>query len=187
MYGQVAAESETGSYNVRVEVPYLGSTYYIYVNKLDGTDEDETFTFKMEDYKAGEKESNPISLAELPATQTLATAKGTYYYSVTVPANTVKFLAVKSDVTNPAYGTQLAIYPVGGSSYNGATGSDFAKLNVTNSAETTYIIKVTSEEASPLTFQVYYEDILPGDVMTDLGGGVWGGGTGIGGGKGWCS
>lgn len=166
-YGQVAAESETGSYNVRVEVPYLGSTYYIYVNKLDGTDEDETFTFKMEDYKAGEKESNPISLAELPATQTLATAKGTYYYSVTVPANTVKFLAVKSDVTNPAYGTQLAIYPVGGSSYNGATGSDFAKLNVTNSAETTYIIKVTSEEASPLTFQVYYEDILPGDVITN--------------------
>lgn len=168
-YGSVKAQSETGSYNVRVEIPYIPSSpYYIVVSRTDKAEADETFTATMEAYKEGETEDTPYTIDELPATNTIPTATGTYYYSVTVPANTNKFLHVETGLgTSVAYGTQIAIYPKGSSIYSGVTGYDNLDLNVTNTVEQAYTIKVMSAETTPVTFTVSYKDINKGDLITN--------------------
>ena len=159
------ATSEQGTFNVRTEVQYAGNTYYIVVNKIDFTDEPETFNISMESYKAGEKEDNPIVISELPSTQTLVTATGTYYYSVSVPAGTEKFLAVKAqdDVSS---NTAVSVYPAG-NPWGGVNGGGYVQANVNNSYDTNYIIKWTASESEPLSFTVAYKDIESGDVITN--------------------
>lgn len=159
------ATSEQGSFNVRTEVLYTGNTYYIVVNKIDFTDEPETFNISMDAYKAGEQENNPIVIGELPSEQTLATATGTYYYSVSVPAGTEKFLTVKAD-GEVSGGTTVSVYPAG-NSWGGVNGSDYVQANVNNSYDTNYIIKWTANESKPLSFTVAYKDIESGDVITN--------------------
>lgn len=159
------ATSEQGTYNVRTEVAYTGRTYYIVVDKIDDTDQAETFRIAMEDYKAGEKESNPIVLEQLPATQTLEAATGVYYYSVNVPANTNKSLTVKAEGNVGEY-TNVMVYP-NGESWNGAYGTNYAECNVSNTYDRTYIIKWTANETKPLTFTVDYKDIKAGDLITN--------------------
>lgn len=159
------ATSEQGTYNVRTEVAYTGRTYYILVDKIDDTDEDETFRISMEAYKAGEKEDNPIVISTLPSTQTLEAATGTYYYSVNVPANTTKLLTVKTEGNVGAY-TNVSVYPAG-ESWSGATGTDYVECNVGNSYDRTYIIRWTANETSPVTFTVDYKDIKAGDLITN--------------------
>lgn len=166
-YGQIYAQSTTGSYDVRFEMPSPGTTYYICVNKVMGSDEDETFNFTVEDYAVGDKEENPILLEELPATQTLKTASGTYYYAVNVPAGTHKFLHVKAttDVTNE--GTSVAVYPTG-NSWNAISGNSQVRAEVDGSQNgQQYIIRWASSEATPITFSVALEDIQQGDVITN--------------------
>lgn len=159
------ATSEQGTFNVRTEVQYAGNTYYIVVNKIDFTDEPETFNISMEPYKAGEREDNPIVISELPSEQTLATATGTYYYSVSVPAGTEKFLAVKAqgDVSS---NTAVSVYPAG-NPWGGVNGGGYVQANVNNSYDTNYIIKWTANESKPLSFTVAYKDIESGDVITN--------------------
>lgn len=166
-YGQIYAQSTTGSYDIRFEMPSPGTTYYICVNKVMGSDEDETFNFTVEDYAVGDKEENPILLEELPATQTLKTASGTYYYAVNVPAGTHKFLHVKAttDVTNE--GTSVAVYPTG-NSWNAISGNSQVRAEVDGSQNgQQYIIRWASSEATPITFSVALEDIQQGDVITN--------------------
>lgn len=159
------ATSEQGSYNVRTEVAYTGSTYYIVVDKIDDTETEQTFNIAMEDYKAGEKESNPIALDELPSTQTLEAATGTYYYSVSVPANTNKLLTVNASNSVGQY-TYVSIYPAG-ESWSGVTGTNYAECSVNNSYDRTYIIRWTANETSPITFTVAYKDVKAGDLITN--------------------
>ncbi len=159
------ATSEQGSYNVRAEVEYTGYTYYIVVDKIDATDAPETFTISMEDYKAGEKESNPIAISEFPSTYTLESTTGTYYYSVNVPANTNKMLTVKAASSVAAY-TSVSVYP-SGNSWSGTTGTDYVECSVNNEYDRTYIIRWTANETStPVTFTVDYKGITAGDVIT---------------------
>ena len=159
------ATSEQGTFNVRTEVAYTGTTYYIVVDKVDGTDADETFNISMEAYKAGEKESNPIVVENLPATETLEAAKGTFYYAVSVPANTSKFLTVKAEGDTDEY-TTVSVYPEG-NSWGGINGSNYVQLNVNNTYDTRYIIKWTTNESKPLSFTVAFKDIEAGDIITN--------------------
>lgn len=165
-YNQPSAKSETGSFNVRTEVTYAqGVTYYIVVNKPDGTDEVQHLTLKMEDYKAGEQESNPIVISELPATMTTEAAKGTYYYSVKVPANTTDMLHVAA-TGNVAEGTSLNIYPEG-YSYSGTYGTNDLRLSVNNSYDCNYIIKWTTADDNAVSFNVEFQTVQPGEIITD--------------------
>ncbi len=168
-YNYVKAQSETGSYNVRAEVSYIPtSPYYIVVSRTDKAEADETFTVTMESYKEGETEDTPIAIDEVPAEKTIPTASGTYYYSVKVPANTNKFLHVETGLgTSVSYGTMVAIYPQGSSIYSGTSGYDNLDLDVTSTEDQTYIIKVTSNESTAITFKVSYKDISKGDLITD--------------------
>lgn len=162
---QPAATSESGSFGVRTEVASAGATYYIVVNKIDGTDEAQHFTLKMDDYKAGEKESNPIAIGELPSTVSTEAAIGTYYYSVKIPANTKDLLHVKAE-GSVADGTSLAVYPAG-NSYSGVYGTDDAKLSVDNGYDCSYIIKWTTADNTAVSFTVELQKVQPGELITN--------------------
>lgn len=169
-YNTPTASSERSSFDVRLEVPNTyGSTYYIVVEKVDDTEADETFNMTMEEYKAGDVESNPIAIGELPATETLPTAKGTYYYKVDVPANTNKFLLVKTGLKNANENTKVYVYPnaYGSSPYSGVNGTDNIQYDVTSSSDASYLIKVVSEESEPFSFSVSYKNIEKGDLINN--------------------
>lgn len=166
-YGQTYAESLQGSFDVRFELPYPGTTYYIWVNRGKSVDQPSTLTFTVEDYKQGEREDNPIVLESLPATETTSNAGGTYYYAVDVPAGEHKFLNVEalSEITNTA--TSVAVY-VQGNSYNATSGNASVRAEVNGGTSgQRYIIRWTSSESSPIEFTASFEDIRQGDLISE--------------------
>lgn len=166
-YDQTYAESLPGSFDVRFELPYPGTTYYISVNRGISVDQPSTLTFAVEDYKQGEKEDNPIVLESLPATETTSNAGGTYYYAVDVPAGEHKFLNVEalSEITNIA--TSVAVY-VQGNSYNATSGNASVRAEVNGGTSgQRYIIRWTSSESSPIEFTASFEDIRQGDLISE--------------------
>lgn len=166
-YGQTYAESDPGSFDVRFELPYPGTTYYIWVNRGISVDQPSTLTFTVEDYKQGEREDNPIVLESLPATETTSNAGGTYYYAVDVPAGEHKFLNVEalSEITNTA--TSVAVY-VQGNSYNATSGNASVRAEVNGGTSgQRYIIRWTSSESSPIEFTASFEDIRQGDLISE--------------------
>lgn len=166
-YDQTYAESLPGSFDVRFELPYPGTTYYIWVNRGMSVDQPSTLTFAVEDYKQGEKEDNPILLESLPATETTSNAGGTYYYAVDVPAGEHKFLNVEalSEITNTA--TSVAVY-VQGNSYNATSGNASVRAEVNGGTSgQRYIIRWTSSEQSPIEFTASFEDIRQGDLISE--------------------
>lgn len=166
-YKQTYAESDPSSFDVRFELPYPGTTYYISVNRGISVDQPSTLTFAVEDYKQGEKEDNPIVLESLPATETTSNAGGTYYYAVDVPAGEHKFLNVEalSEITNTA--TSVAVY-VQGNSYNATSGNASVRAEVNGGTSGQhYIIRWTSSEPSPIEFTASFEDIRQGDLISE--------------------
>lgn len=166
-YDQTYAESLPGSFDVRFELPYPGTTYYIWVNRGMSVDQPSTLTFAVEDYKQGEKEDNPILLESLPATETTSNAGGTYYYAVDVPAGEHKFLNVEalSEITNTA--TSVAVY-VQGNSYNATSGNASVRAEVNGGTSgQRYMIRWTSSESSPIEFTASFEDIRQGDLISE--------------------
>lgn len=166
-YEQTYKESLQGSFDVRFELPYPGTTYYISVNRGISVDQPSTLTFTVEDYKQGEKEDNPIVLESLPTTETTSNAGGTYYYAVDVPAGDHKLLNVEaqSEITNTA--TSVAVY-VQGNSYNATSGNASVRAEVNGGTSgQRYIIRWTSQEAQPITFSVSLDDIKKGDLISN--------------------
>lgn len=166
-YEQTYTESLEGSFDVRFELPYPGTTYYIWVKRGISVDQPSTLTFAVEDYKQGEKEDNPIVLESLPATETTSNAGGTYYYAVDVPAGDHKLLNVEaqSEITNTA--TSVAVY-VQGNSYNATSGNSSVRAEVNGGTSgQRYIIRWTSQEAQPITFSVSLDDIKKGDLISN--------------------
>lgn len=173
-YGQVYAASETGSYDVRFEIPYTGNTYYVCVTRGETADQTSKFNFAVDDYRQGEKEDNPIVLEALPATVTTENAGGTYYYAVDVQAGEHKFLNVEaaSEITSTA--TSVAVY-VQGNSYSATSGNKAVRAEVDGGTSgQRYIIRWTSSETQPITFTASLEDINPGDLMSEPIGAVLG-------------
>jgi hypothetical protein len=164
--GLVYAGSETGSYNVRFEMPYTNTTYYVCVERRE-VENSGAFNFAVEDYKQGEKEDNPIILNDLTAPITTENAGGTYYYAVDIPASDHKFLNVEatSEITNTA--TSVAVY-VQGNSYNATSGNASVRAEVNGGTSgQRYIIRWTSQETQPIEFTVSLEDIKKGDLISN--------------------
>ena len=167
-YQQVAASSEAGTYNVRVEIPYTGSTYYIVVNKLQDSAAEDVVKAEMQDYQPGETVNTAFELTELPVEKTLPSAKGTYYYKLTVPANTEKFVTVETGANLDA-ATSILFYNQQNGEYGAATVKDgLLKTYVGGQTyDITYILKVTANEDNPLSFKVSYLDVEKGSLVTN--------------------
>lgn len=166
-YGNIAASSATGSYDVRVEIPYTGNTYYIVVSKLQDTENADVLNAEMQAYQPGETINTPIELTTLPADQTLPNAKGTYYYQLSVPANTNKFVVVKTKADLDA-STSIIFYNKNNGSYGApSVQNGELKTYVGNTYDVNYILQCTSNEDVPLSFSISYEDVVKGSLITD--------------------
>ena len=161
-------QSADGSYSVRAELESNYYTYYIVVDKTTATAKAETFNVKMEDYQAGEKAGTAISVnvSETAETITLPGAKGKYYYTFTVPANTKKLLTVESP---KALSEGTSAYVNTSDGPYGATNMEnqIIRKDVSNTREQKYYLVVTSNETAPLTLNIRYADIEPGVVATN--------------------
>lgn len=166
--GNVAASSEAGSYNIHMQVPYTGPTYYIVVNKLQATQSEDKLNVSMDEFKAGETVNNPIEISALPSEQTLPEAKGTYYYSLNVPANTNKFVVIKANKTDLNESTSAIFYNRSNGEYNAATMQNGEiKQYFSENYDQTYILKVTSNEEEPLKLNIAYEEAAKGSLITN--------------------
>lgn len=163
-YGNVYAQVIDG-YNLRFEMPSVGTTYYICITKVEASATDETFTFTAEDYQPGDLESNPIIIEQLPATGISTEAVGgTKYYAVNIPEGESKFLNVTATSTIANEATTVAVYP-NGNQYSATTGNSSVRVLVNGGQR--YIIRWVSQESEPITFDVTLEDIAQGDVITN--------------------
>ena len=161
-------ESATGSFDVRTEIASTYGTYYIVVNKTTKTENPSTFKMQMEDYQAGETADTaiPVTVSETAKAVTLPGAKGKYFYTFTVPANTKKLLTVESPAALSA-GTSAYVNTSAGT--YGATNMEYQiiKRDVNNTSEQKYYLVVTSNEATPLTLNIRYADIEKGSLITE--------------------
>ena len=161
-------ESATGSFDVRTEIASINGTYYIVVNKTTKTENPSTFKMEMEDYKAGETADTaiPVTVSETATAVTLPGAKGKYFYTFTVPANTKKLLTVESPAALSA-GTSAYVNTSAGT--YGATNMEYQiiKRDVNSTSEQKYYLVVTSNEATPLTLNIRYADVEKGSLITE--------------------
>lgn len=161
-------ESAEGTFDVRTEIASIYGTYYVVVNKTTKTDNPSTFKMQMEDYQAGETAETaiPVAVSETATAVTLPGAKGKYFYTFTVPANTKKLLTVESPAalsegTSAYVNTREGTY--------GATYMEYQiiKRDVNSTNEQKYYLVVTSNEATPLTLNIKYADVEKGSLITE--------------------
>lgn len=161
-------QSADGSYSVRAELASNYYTYYIVVDKKTATAKAETFNVKTEGYQPGETAGTaiPVDVSETATAINLPGAKGKYYYTFTVPANTKKLITVES-TTALSEGTSAYVNTQEGS-YNATYMKDkIIKRDITSTREQKYYLIVTSNEAAPLTFNIRYADIEKGLLITE--------------------
>lgn len=161
-------QSADGSYNVRAEIESNYYTYYIVVDKTTATAKAETFNVKMESYQPGETAGTaiPVNLSETATAITLPGAKGKYFYTFTVPANTKKLLTVESPAAL-SEGTSAYVNTSDGT--YGATKMEYQiiKRDVNSTREQKYYLVVTSNESAPLTLNIRYADVEKGSLITE--------------------
>lgn len=160
-------ESAEGTFDVRTEIASIYGTYYIVVNKTTKTETPSTFNMQMEDYQAGEAADTaiPVTVSETATAITLPGAKGKYFYTFTVPANTKKFLTVES---RAALSEGTSAYVNTSEGTYGATKMEnqIIKRDVNSTREQKYYLVVTSNEAAPLTLNIKYADAEKGSLIT---------------------
>ena len=165
--GYTLAVSEEGSFDTRWEMQNANQIYYVCVDKKEATAAAQVMKFAYENYKAGDKESNPIVIESLPAELTTEAAGATTFYAVDVPANANKFINVKAVSEILSGYTKVEIY-LEGNSYSAVSGSSSVYAQATGGENgQRYIIKWTSSETEPITFTVSMDDIEKGDIITD--------------------
>lgn len=162
------AESAEGTFDVRTEIASTYGTYYIVVNKTTKTDKPSTFNIQMEDYKPGETADTaiPVTVSETATAITLPGAKGKYFYTFTVPANTKKLLTVESPAAL-SEGTSAYVNTSEGTYGATQMENQTIKRDVNSTREQKYYLVVTSNEATPLTLNIKYADVEKGSLITD--------------------
>lgn len=160
-------QSADGSYNVRAEIESNYYTYYIVVDKTTATAKAETFNVKMESYQPGETAGTaiPVNVSETATAITLPGAKGKYFYTFTVPANTKKLLTVESPAAL-SEGTSAYVNTSVGTSSATYMENQIIKRDVNSTKEQKYYLIVTSNEAAPLTLNIKYADAEKGSLIT---------------------
>ena len=163
-----AGQSADGSYDVRAELTSNYLTYYIVVDKTTATAKAETFNVKMEGYQPGETLGTAISVdvSETAKAITLPGAKGKYYYTFTVPANTKKLLTVESPATL-SEGTSAYVNTSEGDYGASKMENQIIKRDVNSTREQKYYLVVTSNETAPLTLNIRYADVEKGSLITE--------------------
>ena len=171
-------QSADGSYNVRAEIVSNNYTYYIVVDKTTATDKAETFNVKMESYLPGETAGTaiPVNVSETTTAITLPGAKGKYFYTFTVPANTKKLLTVES-LAALSEGTSAYVNTSEGTYGATKMENQIIKRDVNSTKEQKYYLVVTSNEAAPLTLNIRYADVEKGSLITEPKGAVLGNNT----------
>lgn len=161
------AESAEGILDVRTEIASTYGTYYVVVNKTAKTDKPSTFKMQMEDYKPGETAGTaiPVDVTETAKAITLPGAKGKYFYTITVPANTKKLLTVESPAAL-SEGTSVYVNTSEGTYGKTEMENQIIKRDVTSTREQKYYLVVTSNEAAPLTLNIKYADAEKGSLIT---------------------
>ena len=160
-------QSADGSYNVRAEIESNNYTYYIVVDKTTATAKAETFNVKMESYQPGETAGTaiPVNVSETATAITLPGAKGKYFYTFTVPANTKKLLTVESPAAL-SEGTSAYVNTSEGTYGATKMENQIIKRDVNSTKEQKYYLVVTSNEAAPLTLNIRYADVEKGSLIT---------------------
>ena len=161
-------QSADGSYNVRAEIVSNNYTYYIVVNKTTATAKAETFNVKMESYLPGETAGTaiPVNVSETATAITLPGAKGKYFYTFTVPANTKKLLTVESPAAL-SEGTSAYVNTSEGTYGATKMENQIIKRDVNSTKEQKYYLVVTSNEAATLTLNIRYADVEKGSLITE--------------------
>lgn len=160
-------QSADGSYNVRAEIESNNYTYYIVVDKTTATAKAETFNVKMESYQPGETAGTaiPVTVSETATAITLPGAKGKYFYTFTVPANTKKLLTVES-LAALSEGTSAYVNTSEGTWGATEMKNQIIKRDVNSTKEQKYYLVVTSNETAPLTLNIKYADAEKGSLIT---------------------
>ena len=160
-------QSADGSYNVRAEIVSNNYTYYIVVDKTTATAKAETFNVKMESYQPGETAGTaiPVTVSETATAITLPGAKGKYFYTFTVPANTKKLLTVESPAAL-SEGTSAYVNTSEGTWGATEMKNQIIKRDVNSTKEQKYYLVVTSNETAPLTLNIKYADAEKGSLIT---------------------
>ena len=161
-------QSADGSYNVRAEIVSNNYTYYIVVDKTTATAKAETFNVKMESYQPGETADTaiPVTVSETATAIKLPGAKGKYFYTFTVPANTKKLLTVESPAAL-SEGTSAYVNTSEGTYGATKMENQIIKRDVNSTKEQKYYLVVTSNEAAPLTLNIRYADVEKGSLITE--------------------
>ena len=162
------AESAEGILDVRTEIASTYGTYYVVVNKTAKTDKPSTFKMQMEDYQAGETAGTaiPVDVSETATAVTLPGAKGKYFYTFTVPANTKKLLTVESPAAL-SEGTSAYVNTSAGTYGETKMENQIIKRDVNSTREQKYYLVVTSNESAPLTLNIRYADVEKGSLITE--------------------
>ena len=161
-------ESATGTFDVRTEIASTYGTYYVVVNKTTKTETPSTFKMQMEDYQPGETADTaiPVAVSETATSVTLPGAKGKYFYTFTVPANTKKLLTVESPAAL-SEGTSAYVNTSEGTYGATKMENQIIKRDVNSTKEQKYYLVVTSNEAAPLTLNIRYADVEKGSLITE--------------------
>ena len=161
-------QSADDSYDVRAEIASNYYTYYIVVDKTTATAKAETFNVKMESYQPGETAGTaiPVNVSETATAITLPGAKGKYFYTITVPANTKKLLTVESP-TALSEGTSAYVNTSDGTYGATKMENQIIKRDVNSTREQKYYLVVTSNETTPLTLNIRYADVEKGSLITE--------------------
>lgn len=152
-----------GYFQLRCQVN-AGNTYLISIESIEEFEEDITFSVTVKDPEAGESIDNPIDITNETEVYT-PQYDGTYYYSVMIDGEEPKFLvidATEAGIMNS--GTNVSITRQDNPYTVIASGTDYLKAAV--SPGINYIVKwnIAESNATPLRFEVSYEDIAKGDI-----------------------
>lgn len=153
-----------GSYNLRYELSYnSGNTMYVKVTKPEASAEPDILNYEMKDYAPGEKESNPQTIASVPA-EVKVPAQTKYFFSLTTPAEQNGFLIVEAQEALSNTNTYVKIYKKASGSWSGIQGTNVTKAEILGGTE--YIINCDNQEQNELTLNISYATIQDGDVIT---------------------
>lgn len=159
--------SVTGKLALRFETDAY-STYYICVEKTEATDADETFSLKVEEAKPGDTFDNPIAL-DGAGSYTTPADNGTYYYSLTSPAdgNYMLNITVPEDhYINADGGTMMALFYSYSSSYSIASGKRSLSYQV--GPNSSFILSWKLDEGTnSIPFTISFDKIAQGDLISD--------------------
>lgn len=156
------ASSESGSYNVRFRAS-ARTSYLLYIYKPEESDDwpdPDHFTLTFQNLKKGESANNPIVLVPNQPVA-LENATGTYYYVLTVPAESKEQMIDMQVSGNSAEGSMLSLYDQRNGVYYSVTG--YARVTMAAEAGHSYMLTLTKLSNGEATLLPLVRDMVEGE------------------------